>query len=154
MHCIWLAAWFTVSLVVMLLGGTRLRFTHTSFSVVWLAVVLGLGDLWALTTFGRPPEVLSLTGLAAVLGVDLHRRLRDWNAFGQVAWLTTLIITPLFLAYAYSIILAARLAPASFIAAQMFLFLQSVASLVALTHMFENTRRHLPRALAQPACPG
>jgi len=45
---------------------------------------------------------------------------------------------PLFLVYAYSIILAAHLAPASFLAAMMFLFLQSVASLVALTHMFEN----------------
>ena len=132
-------AWFTISLIVMLLGGTRLRFTNTPFSFVWLAIVLGLGDLWALTTFGKPPEVFFLTGLAAFLGLICVWRLRDWNAFGQVAWLMTLIITPLFLAYAYSIILAARLAPASFIAAQMFLFLQSVASLVALTHMFENT---------------
>ena len=46
--------------------------------------------------------------------------------------------TALFLVYAYSITIAAHLAPASFIAAQMFLFLQSVASLVVLTHMFEN----------------
>jgi len=132
-------AWFTVSLVVMLLGGTRLRSTFAPLSLAWLAIVLGAGDVWALNTFGRPPEVLILTGLAVVLGLVCIWRLHDWNAFGQVAWLATLIITPLFLAYAYSIIIAAHLTPTAFIVAQMFLFLQSVASLVALTHMFENT---------------
>ena len=100
--------------------------------------MLGVGDGWALITFGSPAEVFILTGLAAVLGLGCVRWLSDWNAFGQVAWLTTIIVTPLFLAYAYSITIAARLAPASFLAAQIFLFLQSIASLVALTHMYEN----------------
>jgi cellulose synthase/poly-beta-1,6-N-acetylglucosamine synthase-like glycosyltransferase len=132
------AAWFIVSLVVMLLGGTRLRRTHPALSILWLAVVLGAGDGWAMLTFGRPAEVFVLTGLAAGLGFFCVRWLRDWNAFGQTAWLTTLLITPLFVAYAFSVVLAARLSPASFLAAQMFLFIQSVASLLALTHMFEN----------------
>jgi cellulose synthase/poly-beta-1,6-N-acetylglucosamine synthase-like glycosyltransferase len=131
-------AWFTISLVVMLLGGTRFRFTQAVLALTWMAVVLGVGDVWALTTFGRPPEVFALTGLAVVMGLVCIWRLRDWNAFGQVAWLATLIFTPLFLAYAFSTIVAAHLTPASFIAALMFLFLQSVATLVALTHMFEN----------------
>lgn len=131
-------AWFIVSLVVVMLIGTRLHRTHAVLSLVWLAVVLGVGDGWALITFGRPLEVFVLTGLAAVLGLSCIGWLRDWNAFGQVAWLTTIIVTPLFLAYAYSITIAAHLAPASFLAAQMFLFLQSVASLVALTHVYEN----------------
>ena len=131
-------AWFTLSLVAMLLGGTRLRLARPAISLVWLAVVLGSGDIWALATFGRPNEVFSLTVLATLMGLVCIWRLREWNAFGQVAWLATLIVTPLFLVYAYSIIIAAHLAPASFIAAQMFLFLQAVASLVALTHMFEN----------------
>ncbi|MGD0613633.1 MAG: glycosyltransferase [Anaerolineales bacterium] len=131
-------AWFTFSLVVMLLGGTHLRRTHSGLSLVWLAVVLGVGDAWALTTFGKPQEVFFLTGLTAALGLVFIWRLRDWNAFGQMAWLTTIIITPLFLVYAYSIIISAHLARPSFLAAQMFLFLQFIASLVALTHMFEN----------------
>ena len=58
-----------------------------------------------------------LTALARLLGLVCIWRLRDWNAFGQVAWLTTLIITPLFLVYAYSIIISAQLAPASFVVA-------------------------------------
>jgi len=132
------AAWFTVSMVVTLLVGTRLRRTHFALSLLWLAVVLGLGDGWALLTFGRLPEVFALTGLTVVLGLVFFLRLRDWNAFGQIAWLTTIIVTPLFLVYAYSVIIAARLAPASFLAAQMFLYVQAVAALVALTQMYEN----------------
>jgi cellulose synthase/poly-beta-1,6-N-acetylglucosamine synthase-like glycosyltransferase len=132
------AAWFTVSTVVTLLVGTRLRRTHPALSLLWLAVVLGIGDGWALLTFGRPPEVIALTALAAVLGLGCIAWLREWNAFGQVAWLTTVIVTPLFLVYAYSVIISARLTPASFLAAQMFLFVQFVAALMALTHMYEN----------------
>ena len=48
-------AWFAISLVVMLLGGTRLRLSHAAVSLFWLVVVLGLGDVWALTAF-RPPR--------------------------------------------------------------------------------------------------
>ncbi|MGD0807914.1 MAG: hypothetical protein ABSA10_10695, partial [Anaerolineales bacterium] len=132
------AAWFTVSMVVTLMLGTRLRRAHFALSVLWLAAVLAVGDIWALRTFGRPPEVIALTGLAAVLGVGCIVWLCDWNAFGQVAWLTTIIVTPLFLVYAYSVIIDAHLAPASFLAAQMFLYIQSVAALVALTQMYEN----------------
>ena len=131
-------AWFTLSLLVLLLAGARLRRLHTAISLVWLLAVLGLGDAVALFIFGRPLEVMLLTALAAALGLVCIWRLRDWNAFGQVAWLTTLIITPLFLVYAYSVIIATELAPASFVVAMMFLFLQTIASLVALTHMFEN----------------
>jgi cellulose synthase/poly-beta-1,6-N-acetylglucosamine synthase-like glycosyltransferase len=138
-HALYLSAgWFTLSLLVMLLAGTRLHRNHISLSLVWLAVVLGVGDVWALTTFGKPREVFALTTLAGLLGLICMWRMQDWNAFGQVAWMTTLLVTPLFLVYAYSITFAARLAPASFVAALMFLFLQAVASLVALTHMFEN----------------
>jgi cellulose synthase/poly-beta-1,6-N-acetylglucosamine synthase-like glycosyltransferase len=132
------AAWFTVSMVVTLMLGTRLRRAHFALSVLWLAAVLAVGDIWALRTFGRPPEVIALTGLAAVLGVGCIVWLRDWNAFGQVAWLTTIIVTPFFLVYAYSVIIDAHLAPTSFLAAQMFLYIQSVAALVALTQMYEN----------------
>ena len=131
-------AWFTFSIVVLLLASARLRRINTSFSLAWLGIVLGLGDVFALSIFGHPWEVFGFTVLAAVLGLICIWRLPDWNAFGQVAWLTTLIITPLFLVYAYSVIIATQLTAASFVVALMFLFLQMVASLMALTHMFEN----------------
>jgi hypothetical protein len=122
----------------MLLGGSHLRRTHALISFVWLIIVLGKGDLVVLIAFGNHPEVFVLTGLAGTFGLIRIWRMRDWNAFGQIAWMMTLIITPLFHAYAYSIIITAQLPLASFIAALMFLLLQIVASQVALTHMFEN----------------
>jgi cellulose synthase/poly-beta-1,6-N-acetylglucosamine synthase-like glycosyltransferase len=131
-------AWFFLSLVVMLMAGNRLRLTHVSISFAWLAVVLGLGDVLALTIFGQPVEVIGLTALAVLLGLVCIWRWRDWNAFGQVAWMATLIATAVFLVYAYFIVISAHLAPAYFIAAQMFIFLQTIASIVVLTHMFEN----------------
>lgn len=131
-------AWFTLSLLSMLLGGTRLRRLHPAISAAWLVFIFGAGAAWALSSFGRLPEVLLLTACAATGGAICIWRLRDWNAFGQTAWLTTLLITPLFLVYAYTVIIASHLSHASLIAAMMFLFLQAVASLVALTHMFEN----------------
>ncbi len=138
-HALFLAgAWFTLSLVVMLLAGNRLRLTHIAVSLTWLAVVLGIGDFWVLATFRQPVEVIVLTALAILLGLACIWRLRDWNAFGQVAWMATLFATALFLIYAYFIVITARLAPAYLIAAQMFMFLQTIASIVLLTHMFEN----------------
>lgn len=138
-HSLYLAgAWFSGSLVVMLLAGTRLRHTHPAISLSWLAIVLGTGDVWALNTFGHPWEVFPLTGLVALLGMIFIWRLRDWNAFGQVAWLMTIIFTPLFLVYAYSVVNSTGLPPLSFTAAQTFLFVQSIASILALTHIFEN----------------
>jgi hypothetical protein len=106
-------AWFTISMMVMLLGGSRLRRTHPALSFAWLTIVLGIGDIWAMTTFGKPLEVFILTGLAFVMGLVCIWRLNNWNAFGQVAWLMTLIVTPLFMVYAYSIIISTPTSPLS-----------------------------------------
>jgi cellulose synthase/poly-beta-1,6-N-acetylglucosamine synthase-like glycosyltransferase len=138
-HALFLSgAWFSLSLVVMLLGGNRLRLLHPALSFVWLVILLGLGDFWALTSFGQLAEVIALTGLAFVLGLVCIWQLPDWNAFGQVAWLTTLIATSIFLLYAYYIVISAHLAPIYLIAALMFMFLQTIASIVMQTQMFEN----------------
>jgi len=61
-----------------------LRHLHPAISLTWLALVLGAGDAWALITFGKPPEVFVLTGLAAALGLVCIWRLRDWNVL--VRW--------------------------------------------------------------------
>jgi cellulose synthase/poly-beta-1,6-N-acetylglucosamine synthase-like glycosyltransferase len=131
--------WFAASMAVTMIFGGRLRRTSRAFSLGWLVVILGAGDGLALFTFGKPVEVLGLSGLALILGCYFCLwGLRDWNAFGQVSWLTTLIVTPLFLAYAYRLTLSAHLSPASFLIAHIFFFIQGVASLLALTLVFEN----------------
>jgi cellulose synthase/poly-beta-1,6-N-acetylglucosamine synthase-like glycosyltransferase len=138
-HALALAGWwFSLSLIVMLLAGARLRVEHPLLSLAWLLLVLGSGDIWAVRTFHDPREVLLLTAISLILGLFLIIRLPDWNAFGQVAWVATIIVTPLFLIYAYSIVNSAQLTAGSFLATQMFLFLQTIAAIVALTHTYEN----------------
>ncbi len=109
------------------------------FSIAWLVLILGLGDGLAWLTFGRPLEIAAMSLLA--LGVGAYFclwGLRDWNAFGQVSWLTTLLVTSLFLVYAFWLTLSAHLAPISFLLALVFLFIQGVASLTGLTIIYEN----------------
>jgi len=131
--------WFTASLAITMIFGGRLRRTGRALSIGWLVFIIGTGDVWALLTFAKPAEVIGLSGLALGLGCYFCLRgLRDWNAFGQVSWLTTLLVTPLFLDYAYMLTLSAHLSPVSFLIAHVFFFIQGVASLLALTLVFEN----------------
>ncbi len=104
-----------------------------------MLLILGSGDALALLGFGKPVEVFVFTGLAVGLGTYFCLwGLRDWNALGQVSWLTTLLVTPLFLVYAFWLTISAHLSALSFLAAQIFFFIQVVASLVALSIIYEN----------------
>jgi cellulose synthase/poly-beta-1,6-N-acetylglucosamine synthase-like glycosyltransferase len=131
--------WFTLSMVITMIAGGRVRRNSRVFSIAWLVLILGLGDGLAWLTFGRPLEILALSLLALGLGAYFCLwGLRDWNAFGQVSWLTTLLVTPLFLAYAFWLTLSTHLPPISFLLALVFLFIQGVASLMGLTIIYEN----------------
>jgi cellulose synthase/poly-beta-1,6-N-acetylglucosamine synthase-like glycosyltransferase len=132
------AIWFVLSMTITFLIGPRLRRTSPFLSFAWVALLLAAGDVVALRYFGRLPEVLWLTAAAAALSLFFVWRLKDWNAFGQAALLFTLIVIPFFLAYILQAAVSADLAPASFLVAMVFFFFQAVATLVALTHIFEN----------------
>jgi cellulose synthase/poly-beta-1,6-N-acetylglucosamine synthase-like glycosyltransferase len=132
------AVWFVVALTATLIAGPSLRRINSIVSVGWLFAVLGTGCVWALWRFGRPVEALGWTAAAFVAGLWTVRKLRDWNAFGQAAWLFTLLVTPLFLAYSFSVAYSIPLRPLSFLIVMTFLFLQAVTTLLALTHMYEN----------------
>jgi hypothetical protein len=132
------AVWFIVALAATLLAGSRLRRLQPILSIGWLAAVLGVGAGWALWRFGRPEEALLLAGAAFAAGLVWIRRSRDWNALGQTAWLAACLVTPLFLAYSFTIAFAIPLQPVSFLVVMTFIFLQNVTTLLALTHMYEN----------------
>jgi cellulose synthase/poly-beta-1,6-N-acetylglucosamine synthase-like glycosyltransferase len=130
--------WFVISLLATLAGGNRLRYGHVLFSIAWLSLVLILGDLWALLTFGIPWEILALSGLTFIFGLVCFWWLRDWNAFGQATWVTTVLGTLLFVAYAFSITTFSPLNPISFIIALIFFFIEMTALVLALSHTYEN----------------
>jgi hypothetical protein len=153
------ATWFVLALAAAFLLGPGLRRIHWALSIAWLSFVLAFGDVVALLFFGRPAEVLVLTVLAAGAGILLYPRFRDWNAFGQTAWWSAVIVVPIFLAYGFSLAFTVPLQPFSFLLVLTFFFFQMAASLMTLTHVFENLevscRVRWPRRIDSiPPAPG
>jgi cellulose synthase/poly-beta-1,6-N-acetylglucosamine synthase-like glycosyltransferase len=132
------AGWFAISLFATLAGGHRLRKGDLRLSLGWLAVVLVLGDVWALYTFGSPPEILFMTAAGFVFGVAWILLLEDWNAFGQVTWAMTLLSTFLFIAYSFMVTVFTPLSTISFMIALDFFLIEAVALLMAMTHAYES----------------
>jgi cellulose synthase/poly-beta-1,6-N-acetylglucosamine synthase-like glycosyltransferase len=132
------AGWFIISFIGLLLGGTRLRQRSMFLSIAWLAFVIMIGDGWAILTFGIPEEILRLSIIAAVAGLAVILILKSWNAFGQVVWLMSILVTILFISYSFSITAFTPLNPLSFLFAVFFFFIETIALLLALTHAYES----------------
>src|SRR5512138_126806 len=132
------AGWFAISLLVTLAGGYRTRKTHPASSLLWLVVVLLLGDVWALLTFGVPNEVLIMTAIGLVSGAIWIFLLPNWNAFGQVTWGMTVLSTLLFILYSFMVTAFTPLNLLSFVLALDFFLIEAIALLMALTHAYES----------------
>lgn len=130
--------WLLLSFLVTLAYGTRLRSGSMRRSALWLLAVIGVGDLWAVATFGLPHEMLLLSGIAFVTGYWWIRRLPDWNALGQVTWAMLVLATVLYFAYSFAVTAFAPLHPVAFIVAVAFFFVEVVALGLALTYAFET----------------
>ena len=132
------AAWFALSLFVTLIAGARLRRSDPVFSMLWLAILILIGNMIAIFTFGRILEIFSLSVLAFLFGLYWIVRLRDWNAAGQVTWSMTVMTTVLFIIYTFMLTAFSPLNPLSFIFALIFFFLEAITLLLALAHMHES----------------
>jgi cellulose synthase/poly-beta-1,6-N-acetylglucosamine synthase-like glycosyltransferase len=132
------AIWFAISLSATLLGGHRLRRLKPVLSLGWLMVVILLGDVWAMFTFGILYEILLASAGALLFGLILIYRLPDWNAFGQATWTMTLLSTLVFIVYSFMITAFTPLNTVSFVIALDFFLIEAIALLMALTHAFES----------------
>ena len=130
--------WFALSLLATLAGGHRVRKGHPMLSMGWLTIVLLIGDVWALMTFGLPQQVLYATIGAFVFGVIWIFLLPNWNAFGQVTWAMTLLATLLFIIYSFMATAFTPLNTLSFLIALDFFILEALALIMALTHAYES----------------
>lgn len=153
------AGWFAISLIATLIGGYRLRKSHLALSIGWLTIVLFLGDLWALLTFGAPIEILGASILAFVFGIGWILLLPNWNAFGQVTWAMTILATLLFVIYSFMVTAFTPLNILSFLIALDFFMLEALALMMALTHAYESLDlfcriRWLRRVVRMPYAPG
>src|SRR5262245_43334221 len=88
------AIWLVLSFVLVLLFGTRVKHSDPITSVLYLAIVLSIGDYIALWWLQEPFDLLvGASVVALVIGVILLWLLRDWNAFGQATFLFSLTTT-------------------------------------------------------------
>jgi cellulose synthase/poly-beta-1,6-N-acetylglucosamine synthase-like glycosyltransferase len=132
------AGWFAISFLGLLIAGMSVRRANYVVSLLWLLLVVGLGDLWALTTFGAPLEVRDLSIAALAAGLFFMLVLRSWNAFGQVFWTMTLMVTALFIAYSFTVTAFSPLSPLSYLLAIVFFFIETIALMLALSHTYES----------------
>ncbi len=132
------AGWFVISLLATLLAGNHLKKNHVVISEAWLVSVILIGGFWELYTFGVPVEIASFSALAFLFAQIWIFRLKDWNALGQVTWSMTLLVTGVFIVYAFNVTAFSPLNPISFLIAITFLFIEALALLLALTHTYES----------------
>ncbi len=132
------AIWFALSLLLTLIVGSRLRRSDPVLSMLWLAILILMGNMIAIFTFGRILEIFGLSVVAFLFGLYWIVRLRDWNAAGQVTWSMSVLTTALFIIYTFMLTAFSPLNPLSFIFALIFFFLEAITLLLALAHMHES----------------
>lgn len=130
--------WFAFSLLITLGFGIQLRRANAWLSLGWLVVVLLVGDLWALLTFGVPVEIALLTLFAFLFGGCWILSLPHWNALGHATWITVLLATGMFIIYAFAVTAFTPLHPLSFLLAIIFFFVEIAALTLGLTHAYES----------------
>src|SRR5512133_662881 len=127
------AGWFAISLFATLAGGHRLRNRNPLVSLGWLLIVLFLGDIWALLTFGIAQEILLVSAVGIVFGAISIFLLSHWNAFVHATWAMTLLATILFIIYSFMVTAFTPLNTLSFVIALDFFLIETLALLMALT---------------------
>lgn len=132
------AGWFTLSFIVTLLRGTRVRSGGKLRSLLWLVVVLLCGAVWAALTFGVVWEIIGLTLFTLVFGWWCIIRLPNWNALAQTLWATTVLTTVLYLAYSFTVTAFTPLHPLTFVASLSLTFVELMALVLGLTFAFES----------------
>lgn len=137
-HLVYISAiWLVLAFSLALLFGTRLRWGNFFFSVFYFLVILGLGDLIALTLFFAPLDLIGASAVAFWLGIPLILVLRNWNAFGQALFIFSLFATVIYLVYAGLITAFSPLSPIAFVFSYLLLLLEFCSLSLALTYAFE-----------------
>jgi cellulose synthase/poly-beta-1,6-N-acetylglucosamine synthase-like glycosyltransferase len=130
--------WFAISFIGLLIFALRVKKRSWWISFAWLFFVILAGATWAFFTFGVPREILVFSSLALVVGFLMIVLFKDWNAFGQVLWTASILVTITFLTYTFTVTAFTPLSPLSFLLAIIFFFIEAIALLLALTHTYES----------------
>ena len=129
--------WLAISLVLVLLVGARVRHSDFFTSLMYLGMVIGLGDLvcWLL---GIPIQTIYFASIAAVaIGIPFIVIFRDWNALGQTFFLFSIAASMTYLVYAFLVTAFSPVSSIAFIISFLLLFLEVCALSLSLTYAYE-----------------
>jgi cellulose synthase/poly-beta-1,6-N-acetylglucosamine synthase-like glycosyltransferase len=132
------AIWLLLTSVTTFLRGAKQRTESRLRSLIWLLTILLAGDLWAVLTFGVPHEIAILTGFTVFFGWWWITKLPNWNALGQAMWITAVLTTVLYWVYTFGVTAFTPLHPLAYVAAAIFLFVETAALVLALTFTYES----------------
>jgi cellulose synthase/poly-beta-1,6-N-acetylglucosamine synthase-like glycosyltransferase len=132
------AIWLALALILTVICGRLLRYGDLLSSLLYLALLVGLGDFIALWWLAEPLDII-VEGSVLVLaeGVPLLLLLRNWNAPGQAFFLFSLNAVLIYLLYALLITAFGTLSPVSFLFSFLLLLLETAALGLSLTYVFE-----------------
>ncbi len=130
--------WLLLRAIATFVRGTHVRRGSFVRSTLWLIVVILCGDLWALSTFGQPAEVLVLSLIALVIGILWIILLPNWNGLGQTTWTMTTLSTVLYLAYSFAVTAFTPLHPLGFLLSFVLFSVEVFAIALSLSFAYET----------------
>ncbi len=128
--------WLILSLVLLLLLGTRVHHSDFITSMLYLALVVALGDYVAL--FYIPVQtVFYASGVVLAIGLPFMIMYGDWNAMGQTFFLFSLAASITYLIYAFLVTAFSPVSPIAFLISFLLLLLETLALTLSLTYAYE-----------------
>ena len=132
------AIWLVLSLIGLLVFGTRQRSSNFLSTMLFVCVVISVGDLIALAWLHQMLMFVGVASLALLLGgCAFALLLRDWNAAGRTFFLFAVATSLLYLVYAFAVTALGPASPLGFLYSFILLILETAVLLLSLTYSFE-----------------
>lgn len=124
------AIWFIISFIFLMLFGRRLKTKNYIITLIWFAIIIFSGEYFF-------PRLLYFS-IGVFLGGSIYFfYLRDWIFIAKVAWVTTVLVSIVYLIYSFGITAFATANILGFTLALIFFFVEVIAIFLSLTYAFE-----------------
>ena len=129
--------WLALSLLMTLLLGSNLRHSNFFTSMLYLAFIVVVGDVF-LWWFGVPVTEIYFASIGALaIGIPFIIIFHDWNAIGQTFFLFSIAASVVYLIYAFLVTAFSPVSPVAFFISFLLLCLETLALVLSLTYAYE-----------------
>lgn len=122
--------WFIISFIPLMLFGRNSKTTNYFVAVLWYLTIIFLGNYFF-------PDMLFLDITGLLFGIILFIFIPEWNFLAKVAWVTSMLVSVIYLIYSFGITAFATANIVGFVLASIFFFVEVSAIFLSLTYAFE-----------------